>query len=153
MALRRQLPAQVQGFDEMLGPGAYFPSCEEGDLAYSVLKAGLPLIHVPSAAVTHYGFRSWEAGSGLTRRTYVSIAAAYMKHVRQGDLVAALVILQQFWLAAANLLTAMLQRRKPFGIGRLFSLAQGVWRSFELAIDPATNTYQPHSGKTKAAIV
>jgi hypothetical protein len=65
-----------------------------------------------------------------------------MKHLRQGDVVAALVILQQFWLASVNLGSSLAQRRKPLGFGRLLSLAQGVYRSFELEIDPLSSNYR-----------
>jgi GT2 family glycosyltransferase len=83
MALRRTALDAVGGFDEMLGTGAYFPSAEDIDIAYRVLRAGFPLLHVPGSVVIHYGLRDWRSGSALMRRTYLAVAAAYMKHIKR----------------------------------------------------------------------
>jgi GT2 family glycosyltransferase len=146
MALRRDALSAVAGFDEQLGPGAYFTSSEEGDLAYRILKAGRSLLHVPGSSVIHHGFRDWSSGAGLTRRTYLGVTAAYMKHLRQADAVAALLLLQQLGFALANLCACLLRLRRPIGLGRLWGLVQGTWRSFELDVDER-GLYQPRQVK------
>jgi hypothetical protein len=135
MALRREAVEAVGGFDEFLGAGGFFPSCEDGDMAYRVLKAGYALLHVPHARVVHWGIRDWSSGSGLTRRTYMAVGAAYMKHLRRGDAAAATLLLQQVWFGVSNLAGALIRGRRPFGFGRLLALASGCWRSFELEVD------------------
>ena len=59
MAIRRSALEITGAFDEMLGAGGHFPSCEDGDMAYRMLKAGFALAHVPAAEVRHFGFRDW----------------------------------------------------------------------------------------------
>jgi glycosyltransferase involved in cell wall biosynthesis len=142
MGLRRRALQTTGGFDEMLGAGGYFPSCEDGDMAYRVLAAGYALLHLPEARVLHYGLRDWKSGVALTRRTYLAVAAAYMKHARLKDLVGLWLILHQMWLALVNLLDALVHLRKPFGFSRLGALFVGSLRSFELGVDPRHAVYR-----------
>lgn len=135
MAVRRSVWQAVKGMDEVLGPGSHFPNCEDGDFAYRVLKAGYPMLHLPEARVLHYGLRDWSSSSQLTRRTYLSIAAAYFKHVRCGDLFALYLLGQQLAAATANLARRLATRRPPFGFGRLAYIFVGMFRSFERPVD------------------
>jgi GT2 family glycosyltransferase len=142
MAFRRRAFEQIGGFDEMLGPGGYFVAMEDQEATYRVLGAGYSLLQVPEAEVVHYGLRDWDSGSRLIRRTYVAIAASYMKHARMGDPVAMLLLLQQGWLATLNLLQHVLARRKPLGLGRMAALFIGVRRSFDLDVDAGRALYR-----------
>jgi GT2 family glycosyltransferase len=141
MAFRRAALDQAGPFDELLGAGGYFPSCEDGDMAYRVLCAGWALAHEPAAVVVHHGLRDWKSGSELTRRTYTAVAAAYMKHARAGDPVGALLVAHSMWLATLNMGDALLHRRRPTGAGRLFAHFTGVRRSFELDVDRRRRLY------------
>lgn len=141
MAVRREAFERVGGFDEMLGPGSYFPSCEEGDLAYRVLRTGWALLHLPEARVVHYGLRDWASGSALTRQTYVGVAAAYMKHARRGDPVGAYLVLQSIAMSAVHVVRSVIQRRRPVGLGRLLAHFTGIRRSFELKVDGRSLMY------------
>lgn len=145
MAFRREAFERVGGFDEQLGPGAHFVAMEDQEVSYRVLRAGYALVHAPSAVVVHYGFRDWASAGGLIRRTYVAIGAAYMKHLRMGDPVAALLLCQQLWQATANVLGNAVLRRRPIGLGRLGSLFIGGWRSFELDVDSRAALYRPRA--------
>jgi GT2 family glycosyltransferase len=135
VALRRSAWQATGGFDEMLGPGGYFPCAEDFDLTYRVLRQGYALLHLPDARVVHHGLRDWRSGSGLMFRTYIAIAAAYMKHVRLGDAVGIALLLQEIWRAAANIVRNMANRRSPVGFRRLAGLFVGVFRSFELGVE------------------
>ena len=64
MFASRALFDQVEGFDELLGPGALFRSCEEFDLYYRTLAAGFAVIRDPDNPVVHWGMRSTTDGSG-----------------------------------------------------------------------------------------
>jgi GT2 family glycosyltransferase len=143
MAFRRSAFEAIGGFDEMLGPGAYFVAMEDQEASYRVLRAGYALLHVPDARVIHYGFRDWASGGRLIRRTYVAIAAAYMKHLRMGDPVAGLLLLQELARAVFNVADNAARRRRPIGLGRLGSLLVGSWRSFELGLDAERGLYRP----------
>jgi GT2 family glycosyltransferase len=145
MAVRRQAWQAVQGMDEVLGPGSYFPNCEDGDFAYRVLKAGFPMLHLPEARVLHYGLREWSGGSQLTRRTYMSIAAAYFKHVRCGDLFALCLLADQIAAALGNLLKRLVTWRRPFGFRRLTYIFIGMYRSFERGVDRKVWKYRADS--------
>ncbi len=150
MAVRREAFERAGGFDEMLGPGSYFPSCEEGDLAYRVLRDGWALWHLPEARVVHYGLRDWASGSALTRRTYIGVAAAYMKHARRRDIVGAFLVLQSFGMSLAHVLGSVAHRRRPIGLGRLLAHFTGVRRSFELNVDPRSLMYAREDGSPQA---
>ncbi len=84
------------------------------------------------------------ANMGLRRRarTYLAVAAAYMKHVRLRDFVGLCLILHQMWLAIVNLADALVHLRKPFGFSRLGALFLGSLRSFELGVDPRYAVYR-----------
>lgn len=143
MALRRAVLARTGGFDELLGAGGYFPSMEDQEFTYRVLAAGYGLLHVPESRVLHAGFRDWRSGGPLIRKTYVAIGAAYMKFVRRGDPVGPVLLLQQLWLAVENVVRCAAARRRPLGLGRLGGLLVGMWRSFELEVDPRLALYRP----------
>jgi GT2 family glycosyltransferase len=141
MAFRRAALEAVGPFDELLGAGGYYPSCEDGDMAYRVLCAGWSLLHEPDAVVVHYGLRDWSSGSDLTRRTYMAVAAAYTKHARCGDPVGAFLVAHSAWLAAVNIAASAAKRRRPLGIRRLTAHATGIRRSFEMGVDRERRLY------------
>jgi GT2 family glycosyltransferase len=143
MAFRREAFMRIGGFDEMLGAASYFPSAEDGDIAYRVLAAGYALLHIPEARVVHYGFRDWASGGRLMHHTYLGVGAAYVKLARLGDPAAACVYLQQVWFALMNLLSSAVRLRRPFGYTRLRALLVGGRRSFELAVDPTNRCFKP----------
>jgi GT2 family glycosyltransferase len=147
LALRRAALEAVGGFDEMLGPGGYFPCAEDYDLTYRFLARGYAIRHVTDATVIHHGLRDWQSGSGLVRRTYIAIGAAYMKHVRLRDGVGVLLLAQEFWLAFGNILDHLTRCQSPFGFGRLVALCVGMWRSFELEVDPQRARFATPGGR------
>jgi GT2 family glycosyltransferase/predicted O-methyltransferase YrrM len=142
MALRRQVLFGVGGFDELLGSGSYFPSCEDGDMAYRVLAAGHALLHVPDAQVTHHGFRDWEGGGDLTRRTFMAVTAAFMKHARLRDGFGLLLVIHACFLSSLNLLVSLVLLKRPLGVGRLIASLTGIWRSFELDVESERRLYK-----------
>ncbi len=143
VALRRVALEATGGFDEMLGPGSYFPCAEDYDLTYRVLSLGFAVLHWPEARVVHHGLRDWESGRGLIYRTYIAIGAAYMKHVRALDPVGLALLLQEMFRACGNILTNLATGKKPFGFGRLRGLVTGMLRSYELEIDRRRVIYCP----------
>jgi GT2 family glycosyltransferase len=146
VAIRREVLVATRGFDEMLGPGGYFPCAEDFDLAYRVLAHGYAILHVPESSVVHHGLRPWGAGSALVRATYIAIGAAYMKHVRMGDLVGLALLMHEVWLALANIIAHAMRLKGPLGIGRLGGLLLGVVRSYELEIGSRYAVYLPRTG-------
>lgn len=141
MAFRRAALEAAGPFDELLGAGGYYPSCEDGDMAYRVLCAGWALLHEPRAVVVHHGLRDWGSGSDLTRRTYMAVAAAYTKHARCGDPVGALLVAHSMALAVGNIVGCIARRRTPVGIRRLTAHITGIRRSFEMGVDRRRRLY------------
>jgi GT2 family glycosyltransferase len=143
VALRRTALDATGGFDEVLGPGSYFPCAEDFDLTYRVLSHGFAVLHRPEARVIHHGLRDWESGGGLIHRTYIAIGAAYMKHVRLLDAIGVLLLLQELYRGVANIAINLAHRSGPFGFGRLTGLLVGMGRSFELDVDRRRLVYYP----------
>ena len=142
VALRRGALEATGGFDELLGPGSYFPCAEDFDMTYRVLSQGYALLHVPEARVVHHGLRDWRSGSGLVNRTYVAVGAAYMKHLRLRDVMGLVLLTHELRLAVFNIVHNALRGRGPFGFGRLRGLLMGTWRSFELDVDQRGAMYR-----------
>jgi GT2 family glycosyltransferase len=142
VAVRRKALCSTGGFDEMLGPGSYFPCAEDFDLTYRTLSGGYALLHVPEARLEHHGLRDWKSGSTLIMRTYVAIGAAYMKHLRARDVVGGVLLLQELGLAVLNIVKHAARLQGPFGFGRLKGLVTGIWRSFELDIELGRVVYR-----------
>jgi glycosyltransferase involved in cell wall biosynthesis len=84
LAARRDVLLELNGFDEELGAGGRFPSCEDGDMAIRVLLAGYELCETDRTCVIHHGFRSWPEVRLLARRDWTGIGAAYAKPIRAG---------------------------------------------------------------------
>jgi GT2 family glycosyltransferase len=143
VAFRRSALVSTGGFDEVLGPGSYFPCAEDFDLAYRVLAQGYALLHVPEARLLHHGLRDWRSGSGLVYRTYIAIGAAYMKYVRVGDMVGVALLARELWLAAANIGLNLVRRRGPLGLRRFAGLLVGMVRSYELRVNRDGVVYAP----------
>jgi glycosyltransferase involved in cell wall biosynthesis len=147
MALRRQPVVDSGLFDEMLGAGGYFPSMEDQEITYRLLRAGHAVLHVPESKVLHHGLRDWQSGSPLMRKTYIAVAAGYMKYARVNDFGGVCLLLHEVRLAVMNVLDSMIHLRRPLGVGRLAALFVGMWRSFELDIEPRTVVYREMSAK------
>ena len=143
VAVRRDALVASGGFDEMLGPGAYFPCAEDMDLTYRLLSKGHLVLYEPRARVVHHGLRDWQSGKVLVYRTYVAIGAAYMKHIRLGDPVGVLLLLNEIASAIKNIVRHIARLESPFGFGRLRGLFVGAWRSRELEVDHVHATYRP----------
>ncbi len=145
LALRRHVWQATGGFDEMLGPGSYFPCAEDLDLTYRVLARGFAVRHVPQSRVTHHGLRELRSAGGLINGTYVAIGAAYMKHVRLRDVTGLALLGYEIGRASLNILQHLWMRRGPFGFGRLRGLIVGIFRSYELQVEPRNAMYHQPS--------
>jgi len=97
MAARRAEAVTLGGFDEMLGPGAPFPACEDGDLAVRALLAGFQVYETAKTSVTHFGFRTWAEGRELSRRDWLGIGAAYVKPLKCGRWAFVSVPAHELW--------------------------------------------------------
>jgi hypothetical protein len=121
------------------------PSCEDGDMSYRVLKAGHHVLSGPDSWVMHHGFRDWREGRQLMRGTGIAVGAAYMKHLRLGDL-AILPTLVYEWLICLSWRRLALLRPRS-GVARFGAYALGMVRSFGYQVDCVSRTYKRRPGK------
>ena len=68
-ALRAATYAEIGPFDSRIGPGTRFPSSEDNDYGYRLLKAGYAIVFDPAALVYH---RAWR-----TDTNYVAVRYSY----------------------------------------------------------------------------
>jgi glycosyltransferase involved in cell wall biosynthesis len=143
MAIRRAMLADVQGFDEVLGPGATFPAAEDNDLAWRGLLRGWWTYHTPDVAVIHDGFRPMAELRQLVTRDFLGVggtAAKYLR-VRQWQVLRFLLS----WIVQFGVVEPardVLARRRPRGLRRPYMMVRGVFRGLRTPFDPATIRYR-----------
>jgi len=150
MAFRLEALQVAGPFDELLGAGTRLWSGEDVDMAYRVLRAGYSVIKTPDAFVLHNGFRSWDQGGrALVRRSYISLAAVYMKHLRTGDM-AMLPNLRHTWWNSISWKNIFLWRKSSgLGINNFVSFTYGLLLSFRYRIDHHRRLYLPYKRPVK----
>jgi glycosyltransferase involved in cell wall biosynthesis len=142
MAIRRTVFDTVGPFDKFLGSGAPLTSGGEPDLLYRVLRHGLLVVNAGEVEVTHVGIRKHGLESQKLIRGYsAGISAAFLKHVRAGDLVAARVYSRFLLTIIATVGANMVRRRKPTGAGVFVASLKGARASFRFGVDRATRMY------------
>lgn len=139
-AFRLDALREVGPFDESLGPGARFHGCEDSDMTYRVLRAGHVLLNAPEVKVTHRGDRSGAEGRMYMRRLALGVGAAYMKHLRCGDLAILPALLHEWfrYLSWRRLLTG----RRPCGAARFGYFLYGMALSFGVGVDRRRRLYR-----------
>jgi len=85
MALRREALVAAGPFDEELGAGARFPSAEDTDMLYRVMRAGWSVACSDEVIVTHHDWRTRREELRLHYRYGVGVGAQTAKHVTAGD--------------------------------------------------------------------
>jgi glycosyltransferase involved in cell wall biosynthesis len=142
MALRRRATLAIGGFDEALGPGGRFPSCEEGDLALRLLLGGWRIFESDEVAIIHHGFRTWAEGRELSRRDWYGVGAAYAKSLKSGHPEAALLLAYEgLWVALGEPLRALLRLQAPRGMRRIIYFGRGVIAGLRSPVDRRRNMY------------
>jgi glycosyltransferase involved in cell wall biosynthesis len=142
LALRRSIVARVGAFDPLLGAGAPLRSGGEPDFLYRVLRAGLKVVNAEEVSVDHYGIRKPGPESAKLLKGYgIGTACAFIKHVRLGDAVAALVYTRIILSIARQVCGSLLRTGRPTGAGFLLALLRGVRVSFDYGVDAASRMY------------
>lgn len=145
MAIRRDVLESIGGFDEAMGPGARFPSADDGDLAMRVLTAGWHVLDTPATAVVHHGFRTWQQGVDLTRRDFTAIGGYCAKaaRCRVWGIATTILWMGGFVGLVRPLATAIATRRRPSGLRRLLHFARGFRDGWSLPVDRERILYRP----------
>ena len=143
MFARRQLFDRIGGFDEAIGPGAPFRSCEEFDIGYRALRDGAKVLRDPENAVLHWGKRAQSDGSG--RRLFNDYrygeGAVLAKHVRSGDRLAlrislTIMLREMVWETCSNLL-----HRNWAGIDLIVHWLSGFGRGLRTPVDASRRLF------------
>ena len=136
MAIRRDAILAMGGFDECLGPGSVFLSCDDRDIPVRALLKGLWVYETPEAAVVHDGFRTWEQGKELSRRNWYGLGAAYAKPVRCGYWsVIPVVLYEAFAMALHEPLSSLLHFKRPRGFKRVLYFWRGFIHGLGTSVD------------------
>jgi glycosyltransferase involved in cell wall biosynthesis len=145
LAVRKSLVQAMGGFDEMLGAGGVFPSCEDGDIAARALLMGHAVYECADTAVTHFGFRTWEQGRYLSKRDWEGVGAAYIKPLKCGRWAFLPVIAHEVWTwALLPPLRNLLRLRKPEGLSRAVYFMRGAALGLRTPVDKKTMRFAPN---------
>lgn len=150
IAFRAAALQEVGPFDEVLGAGGPLKSCEDGDMAYRMLRAGFGVLDAPEPSVVHNGFRTWSQGRTLGRDALMSCGATCMKHLRLWD-VAMVPTLLFLWFRRTINWSNLVRLRRPNGIALFLEFGRGMYLSFRFSIDRRTRTYVPRVRERLAA--
>lgn len=124
-AFRRPALRDAGPFDELLGAGARIGSAEDTDMLYRVLRAGWAVRCDGRIAIEHAVWRDPAADKQRFRIYGLGFSVQTLKHVREGDLMAAGVAASEigrhvFWSAFS------LARRDRLGLRRQLAWYRGV---------------------------
>jgi glycosyltransferase involved in cell wall biosynthesis len=144
MVVDRRIFEVCGGFDADLGPGGVLATGEECEFAYRALRRGYWVRQEPKLEVLHWGARSVTDASArdLVVGGFFAISAGFGKHLRSGDLWAAVVMLDEFASATAQVARAVLRRRGPYHIRRLLACCRGFAAGLRrgLAVPPCVSS-------------
>ena len=144
LAVRREVLARVGAFDPVLGPGAPLLCGEEPDLLFRVLRAGLKVVNAREVQVDHLGARVLGPESRQLWRSYgTGTAAALFKHVRLGEVQAAILYLRHVALLSRMILANLATGKRPTGIDYTLAFLYGAIASFRFRIDRGHRLYVP----------
>jgi glycosyltransferase involved in cell wall biosynthesis len=126
LVCRRAALLEVGGFDTRLGPGTSFRGAEDMDLAYRLLKGGYRVASSPRMRIVHQQWREPEVLPRLFYGYNLGGAAFCAKHLRAGDLRAALFLLEQV-KDDAKMFASAVRRRSPLRARVAAARTAGTW--------------------------
>lgn len=143
VAFRRAALLDAGPFDELLGGGAPIPAAEDTDMLYRILRAGWAVLCDDAITVCHHSWRGVDDERRVHTNYGAGFAAQTVKHVRQGDRIAARIAAHElgrhaFWtaVAAARRDRRTLRLQAAWARGVLAGRAQAV-RAYERhVVDP-----------------
>jgi glycosyltransferase involved in cell wall biosynthesis len=154
MFARRELFERIGGFDEAIGPGAPFRSCEEYDIYYRALRAGAKVLRDPENAVLHWGKRAHSDGSSqrLLNDYFYGEGAVLAKHVRSGDRVALRISLTIMLRELGFLVCSRLVHGNRSGIDLATGWLSGFGRGLRTPVDASRRLFVGESDLVNSKI-
>lgn len=142
MGLRRSMWQNLGGFDQMLGTGAPFKDCEEGDFAIRALLGGYYVYETPKVSLVHYGFRNWAQGRSVAYRNWFGTGACMIKLLKCGRWSALLVIDHVVRrIALAQLMRNISSGHRPFGVTCIVAFMAGFFAGSISPVDSGSVQY------------
>lgn len=136
LAIRRDIVISMGGYDNNLGPGAYFQDGDDIDLVTRAILKGWWVYETHEVAVTHYGFRTWQEGKALTKRNWIGIGATYAKPLKCGYWqILILVFYEAFYIGLLPPLWNLLRFKKPNGLKQIYYFFVGFFRALATPVD------------------
>jgi glycosyltransferase involved in cell wall biosynthesis len=152
MAVRRQMLADVRGFDETLGPGCRFPACEDNDIAWRGLVHGWWTYESTDVSVLHDGFRSLEQLREHVIRDFYGIGGTMAKYLKSGHFrVAAMLLPLLYRFGVIEPARDLLNRRAPRGLRRPYMLLRGLVDGLRTPLDRTTLCYRKDAVNERAS--
>jgi glycosyltransferase involved in cell wall biosynthesis len=163
MSVRKSAILKWGGFDETLGPGAYFRSADDIDVAWRALLKSDWVYELSSVTVIHHGFRNWVEYRELTKRDFYSIGAVHAKLAKRTFLQALPTILYHalyisLWMPVAGALSfkgasgflrfldyLLDLVRRPRGFTRFVYYWWGFFKGMQTPVDYSNLVYLYHS--------
>lgn len=145
MGVRREVCELIGGFDEQLGAGARFRSCEDNDFTERALRAGFTVLQDPRIEVLHWGARNrLDGGADRLRYDYSrGYGAMLAKHARCGDVLAAGRL---GWLVASQLplgVIDMVSAGGTYTLRRLWNNVRGATQALGEPLDRERRLFLP----------
>jgi glycosyltransferase involved in cell wall biosynthesis len=115
MFVRRSVFERIGRFDEDLGPGGPLFTGEESELTYRALRHGIEVVREPALSVKHWGMRPYSGAAArkLIREAYYASGAGHGKHLRDGDLSAATILIYETAQLACATARAVVTGARP----------------------------------------
>ena len=143
MAVRKDIIEELGGFDDNMGPGSYFRSGEDRDIAIRLLLRGRQVYFASQIPVIHFGYRSYNQGKEHTKRDFFSLGATYIKPIKCGHWSAAVFFISiPLVINFLEPVRRIVQFKKPRGFGKLAYFIQGVYKGLQTPVDRNNILYQ-----------
>lgn len=136
LAVRKDIITSMGGYDNYLGPGAYFQDGDDIDLTTRAILKGWWVYETHEIAVKHYGFRTWAEGKNLTKRNWIGIGATYAKPLKCGYWqILFLIFYEAFYIGLLPPLWNLLRLKKPNGLKQIYYFFVGFFRALSTPVD------------------
>jgi GT2 family glycosyltransferase len=83
--IERSICRRIGGFNPLFGPGSRFRNNDDGELAYRLIRAGVPILFSPELFVHHSGWRRESDNLALKSDYAFSLGALAGYYLRRGE--------------------------------------------------------------------
>jgi len=132
MAIARKVIERAGLFDERLGVGTDLPGGDEYEMVYRVLKHGYKVVYCPGAVAYHKRWLPEDKYLEVERGYYMGGAAALVKHCKQPDIVATLLLAVEGGGRLVEIIYYSLFKRQKENLHRAVVRASGFYTGLAL---------------------